>query len=69
MPAYARPENGALVVTFFRDGEEDDQRIAANGVKAVTLAMRMLAAHDELRPGDRLTVQANHPRPIDPPPR
>ena len=61
MPAYARPENGALLVTFGREAE--DQRVAGDGVKAETLAMRMLAAREELRPDDALAVRANRPLP------
>lgn len=63
MPAYARPENGALLVAFSREGEDADQRVAGDGVKAATLAMRMLAAQDELQPGDALAVRANRPPP------
>jgi hypothetical protein len=58
MPVYVQREDGDLLVTFSREGEEDDQRVAADGIKAVTLAMRMLAVRDELQPGDRLTVTA-----------
>jgi hypothetical protein len=64
MPAYARPENGALRITFSREGEDDEQRVADDGVKAVTIAMRMLALRDELRPGDTLTVAENRPLPV-----
>ena len=63
MPAYARQENGALLVTFSREAEDADQRVAGDGVKAVTLAMRMLAAREELRPDDALAVRANRPLP------
>jgi hypothetical protein len=61
MPAYVQRENGGLLVTFSREGEDDDQRVADDGATAVSLAMRMLALRDELRPGDRLTVQPNPP--------
>jgi hypothetical protein len=56
MPAYTRPENG-LAVTFHRDSEADDRRIAVTGTAAVVLAMRMLAVRDDLRAGDRLIVE------------
>jgi hypothetical protein len=61
MPAFVQHEDGGLLVTFSREGEDDDQRIADDGATAVSLAMRMLALRDELRPGDRLTIQANLP--------
>ncbi len=63
MPAYAKPENGELRITFSRQGEDDEQRVAADGLKAVTIAMRMLALRDELQVGDTLTVRANRPLP------
>jgi hypothetical protein len=53
--------NGSLRVTFSRNSADDEQRVADDGVKAVTIAMRMLALCDELRPGDTLTVAANRP--------
>jgi hypothetical protein len=57
MPAYAKPETG-LTITFWRDGKEHDHRVAPDGVRAVSAAMRMLAMLDELQSGDRLTVGA-----------
>jgi hypothetical protein len=61
LPAFATPENGALRITFSREGENDEQRVADNGVKAVSIAMRMLALREELQPSDTLTVAANRP--------
>jgi hypothetical protein len=62
MAANARPDRGNLLITFRRVGEENEQRTADDGVKAVTVAMRMLALRDELQPGDTLTVHENRPR-------
>jgi hypothetical protein len=45
-----------MILTFSREGEEDDRCVAADGLKAVTLAMRMLAVRDELKRGDKLTM-------------
>jgi hypothetical protein len=57
MPVHIKPESG-LALTFTRDGKEFDHRVAADGMKAVSTAMRMLAMLDELQPGDTLTVTA-----------
>ncbi len=62
MPAYARPENGELCITFRRDGEDDEQEVVPDGQRAVSAAMKMLALRDELQPGDKLTVE-RHKRP------
>jgi hypothetical protein len=59
MPAFTRP--GGLLLVFQRDGEPREEQIAQDGVRAVTIAMRMLAVRDELQPGDRLTVQREPP--------
>jgi hypothetical protein len=59
MVAYAKP--GGLLLTFHRDDEAIEQLIVADGVKAVTAAMRMLALREELQDGDKLTIEANEP--------
>jgi hypothetical protein len=52
---------GSLRITFSRKGENDDQRVADNPQCAVSLAMRILAMLEELRPGDTLVVAENRP--------
>jgi hypothetical protein len=66
MPAYARPENGALSITFHRDGEEPERLIAPDGYRAVSTAMRLLAKQDRLMPGDRLSIEADTAPPVSP---
>jgi hypothetical protein len=67
MPAYAKPEGRALAVTFHRDGEEVEQLIAADGYRAVSTGMRLLALRDRLFPGDKLTIEAADSPSIEPP--
>jgi hypothetical protein len=55
MPAHVKP-NG-LLLTFHRDGGPVEQQIVADGWRAVSVAMRMLATKDALQAGDRLTVE------------
>jgi hypothetical protein len=50
--------DAAVAVVFHRPGEPDDRRIAVNGEEAVFLAMRLIGVLDELKPGDRLTVES-----------
>lgn len=57
MPARIQTYHGRLAVTFSRDGEEDDRRVAESGTAAVLIAMRLLSVRDRLLPGDRLTVE------------
>jgi hypothetical protein len=56
MPVYVQRSESGLAITFTRDGAELDHRVAPDGMRAVSLAMRMLALQDELHPGDKLTV-------------
>ena len=48
---------GNLFVTFFREGEPEHFQIYQDGDKALKGALIMLLMMDELRDGDRLTVQ------------
>ena len=57
MVARTRIDRAVLLVTFSRDGEEDEQQLAATGGRALKVAMLMLARQDALRVGDRLTVR------------
>jgi len=50
---------GSLLVTFSRQGENEEVQIALTGEKALTAALVMLMLRDELRAGDRLTVRPN----------
>jgi hypothetical protein len=58
MPAYARPEDGAVLVTFESDGEDPQQLIVTDGVRAVAAAMRLLAVRERPYPDDKLKVAA-----------
>jgi hypothetical protein len=58
MPVYVQRSESGLAITFTRDGAELDHRVAPDGMRAVSLAMRMLALQDELMPGDVLKVTA-----------
>jgi hypothetical protein len=58
MPAYVQ-SGGGLIISFYRDDEILEQQTADDGVRAVSVAMRILALRPELKPGDRLTVQSN----------
>ena len=48
---------GSLLVTFSRQGENEEVQIALTGEKALTAALVMLILRDELRAGDCLTVR------------
>jgi hypothetical protein len=62
MVAHVRPvSKESLRITFSRKGESDERRIADSGNSAVSVAMRILATKDELKPGDTLTVVENRP--------
>jgi len=50
---------GSLLVTFSRQGENEEVQIALTGEKALTAALVMLMLRDELRVGDSLTVRPN----------
>ena len=50
---------GSLLVTFSRQGENEEVQIALTGEKALTAALVMLMLRDELRAGDCLTVRQN----------
>jgi hypothetical protein len=50
---------GSLVVTFSREGKNEEVQIALTGENALTAALVMLILRDELRPGDCLTVRQN----------
>jgi hypothetical protein len=60
-----------LLITFERDGTVTDRQVSAGGFDAVTTALAMIGRHDELQPGDRLTVEKSEGisivPPIDPP--
>ena len=43
---------GSLLVTFSRQGENEEVQIALTGEKALTAALVMLMLRDELRAGD-----------------
>jgi hypothetical protein len=45
-----------LSVSFHREGEEIEVRIAATGERALAAAIKMLARLEALQDGDRLTV-------------
>ena len=51
--------SGSLLVTFSREGENEEVQIALTGEKALTAALVMLMLRDELRVGDCLTVRPN----------
>jgi hypothetical protein len=50
---------GSLLVTFSRQGENEEVQIALTGEKALTAALVMLILRDELCAGDCLTVRQN----------
>jgi hypothetical protein len=56
-----------LLLTFERDGAVTDRQVAAGGFDAVTTALTMIGRHDELQPGDRLTVAKSERTSIVPP--
>jgi hypothetical protein len=56
MVARTRKEFG-ICIAFERDGRERDSRVAPTGRQALSLALLMLAKLDDLRAGDRLTVE------------
>jgi hypothetical protein len=47
----------SVAVVFHREGQPDETRIATDGNDAVYVAMRLIAEHEELLPGDRLTIE------------
>ena len=49
--------NGKFTVTFIRNDEEVDSRVARDGEKALKIALLMLAMLDELQAGDTLVVK------------
>jgi hypothetical protein len=56
MPARARPLRG-VVVSFHRGNEVMDWQAAPTPERALKVALLMLAKLDDLRDGDRLTVE------------
>jgi hypothetical protein len=56
MPPFVRNDDGNLLVTFGRDGEDDELEIATTGKQALKIARRMLTKRDELRHGDLLSI-------------
>ncbi len=46
-----------LKITFTREGVAEDVHIAADGAAAQMSALRIIAGQDELRAGDKLTVE------------
>jgi hypothetical protein len=59
MPDHAQPHTAPLVLILSHGDQEIDRRIAPNGFTAVSKAMEMLARRNDLRPGDRLTVEGH----------
>jgi hypothetical protein len=59
MAARTRSDDGDLLVTFSRDGEDDELAVAPTGERALKAAVLILLRHDALRHGDQLTVQRN----------
>jgi hypothetical protein len=59
MPAYARSHDSALLIRFTRDGEPDEVAIAATPERALGVALTMLAHHEALYIGDKLTIEAD----------
>jgi hypothetical protein len=57
MPAFTRKADGALLVTFARDGEPDEAQLAPTPHRALGAALIMLAHREALYAGDRLTVK------------
>jgi hypothetical protein len=65
MPAFVRPDDGRLVVSFARCGEPIENQNAQNAEEAWSLANHMLTKrHPQLRHGDFLFIRGND----DPPP-
>jgi len=55
MVAHVRTSTG-LLVTFHRDGREQESETASTGERALRTAIVMLARQDFLQDGDKLTV-------------
>jgi hypothetical protein len=54
MVARIRPEPDALVVAFFRDGEDPETVHATDGQRALLMAINLMIRHRRLRAGDHL---------------
>jgi hypothetical protein len=54
--AHLKRYEGDLVVTFSRDGETDERRLAPNPERAMSTALMVIAARGALYPGDMLLV-------------
>jgi hypothetical protein len=65
MVARTRTGPIGLVVTFSRDGEPPKTMAARDGASAWRHAVNLLARHDALHAGDRLTVDAAEKEGID----
>lgn len=61
MAPYAQPNIGRLVLVFSRAGDHDERIVVGDGSRAVSAAMKILSLKDELRPGDKLTVERREP--------
>jgi hypothetical protein len=48
--------DGALIVTFQRDGEDPQQVTVPDGVQALATAVYVLSTKERLYPGDRLHI-------------
>lgn len=57
MPVLVQGAGSALRLSFHRDGREIDRRIAPDGLRAVRLAMQLIAIRDQLIDGDKLLVE------------
>ena len=57
MPAHVRKPDGALLVTFSHDGEQDEMQLALSPERALIVSMAMLARRFGLYAGDKLTVR------------
>jgi len=58
MVARTRPEPAGLLLEFTRDGEEPEQRPAADGSEALLFAIDMMIRRRRLQLHDRLIVKA-----------
>jgi hypothetical protein len=47
----------SLKITFSREGTAEDVHVAADGAAALMSALRIIAGQDELRAGDKLSVE------------
>lgn len=50
-----------LIVTFSREGEVEHTGIAANGDRALIIALQFILRQDALRAGDKVSVEWHKP--------